>query len=67
MWVAYAFLVSDGIARNDGFAVIYGGKCIAVVTYSHKQRVGRIVEIRKEVGAHVFFGEHFLWSGFSLN
>ena len=67
MRVADTSLFCDGIARNDRFAVIHGRKRVAVIADGHKQRMRWIVEIREKIGAHILFGERFLFLGFCLS
>ena len=51
--VAYAPLVGDAVARNDRFAVVHGLERVAVITDSHEQTVGRIVEVSEEICSHI--------------
>ena len=67
MRVAYASLVGDRVAGNNGLAIVYSRKRVAIVADGHKQRVGWIVEIRKQIGTHILFGERFLGFGIGLS
>ena len=67
MRVADSSLISDGIARNDGFSIVDSRKSIAVVADGHKQSVRWVVEIGEEIGAHVLLGKLFLFLSFCIS
>ena len=55
--IADATLLSDAVACDDGLAVVYGRKSVAIVADGHEQRVGRIAEEGEEIGTHVLLCE----------